>query len=235
VEIAGADGRGHALDLSPAMLENVQARDRSSRVLAALAAAFGGVFTCNTNKTEATVGYGTLYGDLTGFLANLADLWKEEVYALGRHMNEAGATANAIPRGCFDVTPSAELSPDQNVDEGKGDPLVYPYHDRLFRNWVETWNRTTPEEILEWYADNTLEEQIGYAGRVRDLFPSARAFIGDLERWWSLYTGMGVAKRIQAPPILAIKRRAFGFDHREAQMPPRFTRRYLALRTRVLA
>ena len=42
------------------MLENVQARDRSSRILAAVSAAFGGVFTGNTYKSEATVGYGTL-------------------------------------------------------------------------------------------------------------------------------------------------------------------------------
>ena len=54
-------------------MENVQARDRSSRILAAWAAWFQGVFTCNANKSEMTVGYTTMYGDLGGFLAPLSD------------------------------------------------------------------------------------------------------------------------------------------------------------------
>ena len=45
---------------------------------------------------------------------------------------------------------------------------------------------------------------------------------------------MGVAKRIQAPPVLAIKRRAFGFDHREAQMGAWFSGRYLELKEQAL-
>lgn len=67
------------------MKENMQARDRSSRILAALSAAFGGIFTCNANKTETTVGYGTLYGDLAGAFAATADLWKYQIYDLGRN------------------------------------------------------------------------------------------------------------------------------------------------------
>jgi len=205
------------------------------RLMVALAAAFGGVFTCNANKAEATVGYTTLYGDLAGYLAALADLWKGEVYALGRYLNEAVFQREVIPAGCFDLTPSAELGPTQAVDQGLGDPLIYPYHDRLFASWVEAWQRTTPEEILEWYLAGTLEQQLGYAGKLADLFPSAREFIADLERWWRQYNGMGVAKRIQAPPVLAIKRRAFGFDHREAQMGVWFSGRYLELKKQALA
>lgn len=71
--------------------------------------------------------------------------------------------------------------------------------------------------------------------RIAALFPSAQEFIDDLERWWRQYNGMGVAKRIQAPPVLAIKRRAFGFDHREAQMGVWFSRRYQELRNQALA
>ncbi len=215
------------------MLENVQARDRSSRILAAVAAAFGGVFTCNANKTEATVGYTTLYGDLGGFIACLADLWKGEVYALAEHLN-AISSPPVIPQGSIDVVPSAELSPDQAVDEQKGDPLIYPYHDCLFASWVEWWNRATPEENLRWYADGVLAEKIGYEGQVHDLFPDATSFIADLERWWNLYQGMGIAKRIQAPPILGVKRRVFGFDHRESQIGPRYTRAYEALKAELL-
>jgi NAD+ synthase (glutamine-hydrolysing) len=221
------------LELTSFMLENVQARDRSARILAAVSAAFGGVFTCNANKSEATVGYTTLYGDLGGYLANIADLWKMEVYQMAEHLNGRVYGRNVIPQGSIDVTPSAELSPAQNVDEGKGDPLIYPYHDRLFRSWVESWARTTPEEILGWYAEGTLEEHIGYAGRVSAIFPDARAFVGDLERWWNQYQGIGVAKRIQAPPVLAVKKRAFGFDHRESLMGARYTRRYREMKQRL--
>jgi len=222
------------LVLTDFVMENVQARDRSARVLAAVAAAFGGVFTCNANKSEMTVGYTTLYGDLGGYLANIADLWKGEVYALGRYLNRSVYRRTVIPEGAFSVTPSAELSAAQAVDEGKGDPLIYPYHDCLFRVWVEDWNRVTPEEILEWYREGTLEVHIAYSGKVSELFTSARAFIADLERWWNQYQGMGVAKRIQAPPVLAVKRRAFGFDHRESQMGTRYTRRYEALKKELI-
>jgi NAD+ synthase (glutamine-hydrolysing) len=76
------------LTVSPFVLENIQARDRSARILAALAAAVGGGFTCNANKSEMTVGYSTLYGDLAGFLAALGDLWKHQVYDLARYLNE---------------------------------------------------------------------------------------------------------------------------------------------------
>jgi len=229
---AGAAAR--RLALTPFMMENVQARDRSARVLAALAAAWGGVFTCNANKSELTVGYGTLYGDLAGFLANLADLWKTEVYALARYLNAEVYDRPVIPEGCLTVTPSAELSPEQNVDEGRGDPLIYAYHDTLFRSWVEWWNRAAPEDILGWYAAGTLARKLGYAGRIEDLFPTAQAFVADLERWWNLYQGLGVAKRIQAPPVLAVKRRAFGFDYRESQLGARYTERYRRLRESLL-
>ncbi len=229
------DTRELTLSLSDFARENVQARDRSARVLAALAGAFGGVFTCNANKSEMTVGYTTLYGDLGGYLAAIGDLWKTQVYELARHVNTVVAGRPLIPEGSLTVTPSAELSAAQNVDEGKGDPLVYAYHDCLFASWVEWWNRVTPEEILAWHADGSLAERIGYPGRLDALFADTAAFIADLERWWTLYEGMGVAKRIQAPPVLAIKRRAFGFDHRESQMGPRYTERYLELKQRLLA
>jgi NAD+ synthase (glutamine-hydrolysing) len=222
------------LTLTELLMENVQARDRSSRVLAAIAAAFGGVFTCNANKSEMTVGYTTLYGDLGGYLANISDLWKGEVYAVGRYLNATVFGREMIPEGVFSVVPSAELSPAQAVDEGKGDPLIYPYHDCLFRVWVEDWNRATPEEILEWYLGGTLERRIGYAGAAKDLFRDPAAFVADLERWWNQYQGLGVAKRIQAPPVLAVKRRAYGFDHRESQMGARYTRRYLELKNQIL-
>jgi NAD+ synthase (glutamine-hydrolysing) len=243
LEARSLDGR-HAvrIALEGLVLENVQARDRSSRILAALSAGFGGVFACNANKAELTVGYSTLYGDLGGFLALIGDLWKGEVYALGRHLNAEVYRREAIPEGVFAVVPSAELSADQAVDEGRGDPMVYPYHDRLFFAFVQRWNRATAEEILEWYADGSLNRELGLeapggppAADAYALFPDPADFIRDLEKWWSLYCGMAVAKRVQAPPILAVSSRAFGFDHREALGRPFHSTRYKELREKLLA
>ncbi len=224
------------LQITDPVSENIQARDRSSRVLAGLAAAFGGGFTCNANKTELSVGYTTLYGDQGGFLAALADLWKHQVYALGHYLNDRVYPAPVIPERIFDIVPSAELSDAQSVDQGKGDPLIYPYHDYLFRGFVERWQKAAPEDILQWYADGDLEQRLGCErGLVDRIFSGPAAFIADLERWWSLYGGLAVAKRIQAPPVLAVSRRAFGFDHREAQNPVHYTAAYLKLRAELLS
>lgn len=223
------------LTVSSFVTENIQARDRSARVLAGAAAAFGGGFTCNANKAETTVGYSTLYGDQSGFLAALADLWKYQVYDLAHYMNDVIYGREVVPQGIIDIVPSAELSSAQNVDEGKGDPLKYPYHDYLFRSFIERWQKAAPEDILEWYAAGTLEENLGCApGLAAKYFSTAQEFIADLERWWNLFTGMAVAKRIQAPPILAISRRAYGFDHREAQNGPYYTLKYRQLKQQLL-
>jgi len=229
------NGHRFNLNVTPFMIENIQARDRSARILAALAATFQGGFTCNANKSELTVGYTTLYGDHAGFLAALADLWKFQVYALARHLNEVVYGWEVIPREIIELVPSAELSFEQDVEQGKGDPIMYPYHDYLFRAFVEHWNRATPEDILNWYQEGLLEEKIGCRpGLVNNLFPNPREFINDLERWWKLYTGIAIAKRIQAPPILAVSRRAYGFDHREAQINTYFTTKYLMLKKQLL-
>lgn len=229
------DGSTTNLLVSSFVTENIQARDRSARVLAGAAAAFGGGFTCNANKAETTVGYSTLYGDQSGFLAALADLWKHQVYELAYYMNEEIYGREVVPQGIIDIVPSAELSNAQNVDEGKGDPLKYPYHDYLFRSFIERWEKAAPQDILEWYAAGTVEENLGcQPGLVAKYFPTAKDFIEDLERWWNLFCGMAIAKRIQAPPILAVSRRAYGFDHREAQNGPYYTRRYRELKAALL-
>jgi NAD+ synthase (glutamine-hydrolysing) len=229
------DGISSSLAVSPFITENIQARDRSARILAGVAASYGGGFTCNANKSELTVGYSTLYGDQAGFFAALADLWKHQVYDLARYMNETVYSHPVIPADIFRLVPSAELSPDQAVDEGKGDPIIYPYHDYLFRAFVESWHKATPEDILDWYLQGILAEKIGcHSGLVEKLFPTPSSFIDDLERWWKLYSGIAVAKRIQAPPVLALSRRAFGFDHREAQNTPYFTARYVSLKKQLL-
>lgn len=220
------------LPLSSFMKENIQARDRSARVLAALAASFGGVFTCNANKTEFSVGYATLYGDMAGALAATADLWKHQIYALGRALN-AWYSQPIIPEGIFSVKPSAELSDAQAVDKGLGDPMVYDYHDYLLRSFIEPWERKTPEDILRWYAEGRLEEEIGTPLSVRSIFPTTEAFVADLEKWWNLFAGFAVAKRIQSPPLIAVSRRPYGYDLRESQLAPYYTDGYYELKRKL--
>ncbi len=223
------------LQISGLQIENIQARDRSSRLLAGVAAAVGGVFTCNANKTEMSVGYSTLYGDLSGFLAALADLWKYQVYALGRYLNEQVYGRMVIPEAIFSLPPSAELSAAQDVEAGKGDPIHYDYHDYLFRSFVARTEQATPEDILLWYRENCLEAKIGCAqGLVKRYFPTDQAFVEDLERWWNLFSGIAVAKRLQAPPVLAVSDTAYGFDWRESQNRPFYSQEYYRLRRELL-
>lgn len=224
---------GH-LKLTSFIEENIQARDRSSRILAAAAAAFGGVFTCNANKAESAVGYATLYGDSAGFLAATADLWKHQIYDLASYLNEHVFQREVIPQGSIDIVPSAELSASQDVTQGQGDPLIYPYHDYLFAAFIERWQRATPESILDWYLQGTLEKHIGCPVNVRTLFPHPADFIADLEKWWRLIAGFAVAKRIQSPPLISISRRSFGNDLRESQLGPYLTTRYLELKKECL-
>lgn len=65
--------------------------------------------------------------------------------------------------------------------------------------------------------------------------PDAAAFIADLEKWWNLFAGFSVAKRIQAPPLLVVSRRPYGYDLRESQLTPYYTDAYLTLREQLLA
>ena len=207
-------------ECSQLAFENIQARYRSNSVLAGIAQMVGGVFTCNGNKTEATVGYCTIGGDLMGFLAPIMDLWKHQVYALCEWHNDN--IQNIIPLETIDMIPSAELSADQNIDEGKGDPLIYKYHDYLFMSWVEKWNRLTYDDIVNYYKYGTLNEKLGCAVDVYELFPKFEEFDKDLRRWWNLYDGLGIVKRELAPMIVSVSRRPYGFDHRETITPAHY-------------
>ena len=228
------------LQLSTLDKENIQARDRSSRILAGIASAVNGAFTCNGNKTEFTIGYATMYGDLAGFLAVTGDVWKTDVYALARYMNEHIFKREVIPQGSIDVVPSAELSDAQDVKQGLGDPLQYEYHDCLFRALVEgtphtlPHHRLTPEDILYAYENNTLEHLLGLPNPISHYFTSTEQFINDLERWWKSFNGLAVAKRIQSPPLFLVSERAFGADLSESQLKPYISRGYEACKSRLL-
>ncbi len=217
-------------------LENIQARDRSSRVLSAVAASLKGVFACNANKTELCVGYCTLYGDAGGFLAVLGDLWKNQIYKLAEYVNSR-AGRNLIPLTSLQIVPSAELSDKQDVNKGLGDPLIYAYHDALFKSWVEDWERKNPEDILQAVLDKKLETLLALSEKqVLGYFKNdLHAFVKDLEHWWFAYTGMGAFKRVQSPPILAVSRRAFGNDYRESIGTTPLSRKYYEIKTKLLS
>ena len=239
-ELHGDSNTTSFLQLSTLGKENIQARDRSSRILAGIASAVNGAFTCNGNKTEFTVGYATMYGDLAGFLAVTGDVWKTDVYALARYMNEHIFKREVIPQGSIDVVPSAELSYAQDITQGLGDPLQYEYHDCLFRAFVEgtthtrSHQRLTPEDILCAYENGTLEHLLGLQNPISHYFTSTEQFINDLERWWKSFNGLAVAKRIQSPPLFLVSERAFGADLSESQLKPYFSRGYEACKSRLL-
>ena len=225
VRLDGSDKKTE-LRLSGLNKENIQARDRGARLLAGVASALGALFVNNGNKTETAFGYATLYGDVNGALAPLADLYKLEVYDLARYINET--IKQVIPDKIFEIPASAELSVEQNVDEGKGDPIYYPYHDKLVKAFVEF--RMDPEDILSLYLEGKLAATFHLEQSIIDnYFPNVTSFISDLEHKWRIYK-ISIFKRIQCPPIIAVSKRAFGFDLREAQNGIHYTRNYLAIK-----
>jgi NAD+ synthase (glutamine-hydrolysing) len=216
--------------------ENVQARIRGADVLAGLAAKFGLVFTNNGNKTETALGYATLYGDVNGAIAPIADLYKPQVFALARHLNEAVYEREVIPWNLLDgsTVPSAELSEAQDVTRGLGDPIRYGYHDALLRQLIEF--RQHPLSLLRWLEEGTLLDRLGWDDRDALLgwFADTEALVDDLE-WVARQLRVNYFKRIQAPPIIVLSKRAFGFDLRESQLPAYQPRAYAALRERLIA
>lgn len=198
--------------------ENLQARLRSAAFLATIASVVGAGFTCNGNKSEITVGYCTLYGDTSGVICALGDLWKTQVYELAREIN---SERTVIPQASIDIPASAELSDAQNVDEGKGDPIIYPYHDRLFAFWMERWQRNALSDSKKLLSKgfSVYCETLGVdEAFLRGKFHTDAEILSDMEHWWKRYRGIALAKRIQMPPILSVSRRAFGFDYRESQL-----------------
>ncbi|MCL1872839.1 MAG: NAD(+) synthase [Clostridiales bacterium] len=226
--INGSDGQWY-LTLDAHIEENIQARDRSARVLAGVAASWQAFFTCNANKTELISGYGTFYGDLAGALAIMADLWKYQVYQLSEYLSDNSSLNTAVLKEIIKLRPSAELSELQAIELGRGDPFVYPYHDRLFAAWAES--DAAPEDLLRWYQEERLEEMLGCRPKlVAEIFPKAEDFISDLEYWWKLYSGIAMAKRIQGVPYLVFSQKPLGERNRESQLTPYFTTAYQSLK-----
>ncbi len=119
--------------------ENIQARARGN-ILMAISNKFGWLVLSTGNKSELAVGYCTLYGDMSGGLAVLADVLKTRVWELSRWINRE---REIIPRSSITKPPSAELRPDQ-TDQDSLPP--YDVLDAIIAAYVEDY--AAPEEII---------------------------------------------------------------------------------------
>lgn len=119
--------------------ENIQARIRAV-ILMALSNKFGYILLNTSNKSEAAVGYGTLYGDMCGGLSVLGDVYKTQVYELAEFINKK---KEIIPGNIITKPPSAELRPDQKDSDSLPE---YSVLDRLLYQYIE--HRKGPEELI---------------------------------------------------------------------------------------
>jgi len=119
--------QGKAMDITE---ENIQARVRSV-ILMALSNKHGYILLNTSNKSEAAVGYGTLYGDMAGALGVIGDVFKSKVYELARYINRNGVI---IPENTINKAPSAELRPDQKDSDSLPD---YAVLDAVLHRYVE--------------------------------------------------------------------------------------------------
>ncbi|MDO9418940.1 NAD+ synthase [Pararhizobium sp.] len=128
--------------------ENLQSRTRGT-ILMALSNKFGSMVVTTGNKSEMSVGYATLYGDMNGGFNPIKDLYKMQVYAISRWRNTTvpptalGPSGEVIPKNIIDKAPSAELRPNQ-TDQDSLPP--YPVLDDILECLVEKEMGT--EEIV---------------------------------------------------------------------------------------
>ncbi|MFT5448269.1 MAG: NAD+ synthase (glutamine-hydrolyzing) [Gammaproteobacteria bacterium] len=211
--------------------ENIQARIRGADILAGLSSKLGLVYTNNGNKTETALGYATLYGDVNGAVAPIADLYKTQVFELSSYLNEAIYRREVIPWNLLsgETVPSAELSAAQDVTKGLGDPIKYGYHDAMLRVFIE--GRAHAIDVMTWFSQGRLFERLQWAESDIFLgwFADTEQWLDDLE-WVTRLLRINYFKRIQAPPIIVLSKRAFGFDLRESQLPDYQPRGYQAAR-----
>ena len=119
--------------------ENMQARIRGV-LLMAMSNKKGYILLNTSNKSEAAVGYGTLYGDMCGGLSVIGDVYKTQVYALANYINRE---KEIIPINSIIKPPSAELRPDQKDSDSLPD---YDILDKVLYNYIEL--KKGPEEII---------------------------------------------------------------------------------------
>ncbi len=139
-------------DLPPNVAEeNLQARVRGT-LLMAMSNKFGYILLNTTNKSEAAVGYGTLYGDMCGGLAVLGDVYKTQVYELARYINRK---SEVIPENIITKAPSAELRPGQKDSDSLPE---YDVLDKVLYQYIE--QRQGPKELVAQGFDKALVDRI---------------------------------------------------------------------------
>ncbi len=131
--------------------ENIQARIRGM-LLMAMSNKFGNIVLNTSNKSEAAVGYGTLYGDMAGGLSVIGDLYKMEVYALAEYINKDG---EVIPQNTITKPPSAELRPDQKDSDSLPS---YEELDEVLFQYIE--KQQGPKEIIKMGFDKKLVARV---------------------------------------------------------------------------
>lgn len=131
--------------------ENIQARIRGT-LLMAMSNKFGNILLNTTNKSEMSVGYGTLYGDMCGGISVLGDVYKTEIYELVKYINKDG---EVVPQNTITKPPSAELRPGQ-----KDTDSLPPYEvlDPLLFQYIEC--RQGPRELVEMGFDEALVARV---------------------------------------------------------------------------
>lgn len=137
--------------------ENLQARIRGILVMG-ISNKFGHILLNTSNKSEASVGYGTLYGDLCGSLSILGDVYKTEVYQLSRYINRE---KEIIPTNTITKAPSAELRPDQKDQDSLPD---YDILDAILKLYVED-NFSKQEIIQKGFAAPIVEKTLALVNR----------------------------------------------------------------------
>ncbi len=120
--------------------ENIQSRSRAV-VLMAMCNKFGYILLNTSNKSEAAVGYGTLYGDMCGGISVIGDVYKTQVFELARHLNR---NREIIPQNTIVKPPSAELRPDQKDTDSLPE---YDVLDPILMLYIE--NRCSSAEITK--------------------------------------------------------------------------------------
>lgn len=163
--------------------ENIQARIRGN-VLMALSNEFGWLVLSTGNKSETSVGYCTLYGDMAGGLSPIKDIYKTKVYALCDFINKK--YNKIIPKNILTKVPSAELKPDQK------DQDFLPPYDLL-------------DKIIEAY----IEEDMDFNYMVNNL-----GYPGETVKKVMHLIDISEYKRRQGSPGIKITNRAFGKDRR---------------------
>lgn len=131
--------------------ENIQARLRGL-ILMGIANKHGYILLNTTNKSEAAVGYGTLYGDMCGGISVIGDVYKTQVYALCRYINEE---SEIIPENILTKAPSAELRPNQKDSDSLPE---YDILDKVLFEYIE--KREGPNELVAMGFDEKLVARI---------------------------------------------------------------------------